>query len=164
MEILIEHNYEDIVDTKYEKMIEEYKDTIKRCVSLCLDEEKILTNNIEIYIRYTDNENIQSINKQYRDIDSPTDVLSFPMYDTFDEIIRQEFKEMPFITFGDIIISIQRVEEQAKEYEHSFERELIYLITHAMFHLLGYDHMDENDKVKMRAKEDKIMNILEIVR
>ncbi len=164
MKLNIIYDYEDISNTKYEDMIKQNEDDIKKCVELCLNEEKINTNNtIEIYIRYTNNEYIKEINKEYRNIDKATDVLSFPMYEKEDlsDLVDEQIE---LKTLGDIIISAEKIEQQAIEYGHAFKRELIYLTTHAMFHLLGYDHIEEEDKKIMRPKEDKIMNILDISR
>ena len=164
MKLNIIYDYEDISNSKYEDMIKENENDIKRCIEECLKEEKIQTNNtIEIYIRYTDNENIRQINNEYRNIDKPTDVLSFPMYEK-EQLSELMDETIEFKTLGDIIISTEKVEEQSIEYGHAFKRELIYLTTHAMFHLLGYDHIEEEDKKIMRPKEDKIMEILDISR
>lgn len=166
MKVSIIYDYDGIRKSKHIDSIKKYKNNIKHCIEKCLNEENIQTNNVELYIKYTANEEIQKINKEFRQIDKPTDVLSFPMYERNDltkEIEKYNVQDIP-ITLGDIVISIEKVEEQAKEYEHSFERELIYLVTHSMFHLLGYDHMEAKDKKIMRAKEEKIMNILNITR
>ena len=97
----------------------------------------------------TDNIEIQSLNAKYRNVDAPTDVLSFEMDDQY---------------LGDIVISMDKVIEQAQEYGHSQKRELAFLVVHGMLHLLGYDHIDEVDRVLMREKEEKILNDLEIFR
>ena len=97
----------------------------------------------------------------YRNIDKETDVLSFPMFE------KEEIEQVPdnqFDVLGDIVISIERVKEQAIEYGHSFERELSYMVVHGFYHLLGYDHMVEEDKIKMREKEENILNKLNIKR
>lgn len=114
----------------------------------------------EVSIVLTDDEHIRNLNKKYRGIDSPTDVLSFPMIDNFNE-------EMPYqdeIPLGDIVISLERVEEQRKDYGHSFERELAYLAVHGLLHLLGYDHMNDDDQREMRAREEEILSGLKITR
>ena len=102
---------------------------------------------------------------EFRNIDKETDVLSFPMFEKqeLDEMIaKKQFEHEDVL--GDIIISIARVEEQAKEYGHSFERELSYMVVHGFYHVMGYDHIKEEDKVKMRPKEEKILNDLKILR
>ncbi len=144
---------------------EEYEKIIKRVLEQCFKEEKLLNSKLYITITLTNPENIKEINKQYRNIERATDVLSFPMFekDELEQKIQNEDFEYPDV-LGDIIISIEKVEEQAKEYEHSFERELSYMIVHGFYHLMGYDHIEEEDKKKMRPKEEKILNDLKIKR
>lgn len=98
----------------------------------------------------TGNEHIQEINKEYRDKDSATDVISFAYHED-----RCDFA--PYTTLGDIIISLERVDEQGIEYEHGFVREFYYVLTHGILHLLGYDHIEEEDKKEMREKEEEIL-------
>lgn len=144
---------------------EEYEKIIKRVLEQCFKEEKLLNSKLYITITLTNPKNIKEINKQYRNIERATDVLSFPMFekDELEQKIQNEDFEYPDV-LGDIIISIEKVEEQAKEYEHSFERELSYMIVHGFYHLMGYDHIEEEDKKKMRPKEEKILNDLKIKR
>ncbi len=143
----------------------EYETIIKKVLSKCLKEEKIENSKMSITVILTTPKQIQHINKVYRGIDKPTDVLSFPMFEK-DEL-DQKIKNNDFVQediLGDIIISVERVKEQAKEYEHSFERELSYMLVHGFYHLMGYDHIQEADKMKMRPKEEKILNDLKINR
>ena len=120
----------------------------------------------EINLLLTDNEGIREFNDEFRHIDQETDVLSFPMFERneIDAIIKEEQKFQVQEVLGDIMISIQRVEQQAKEYGHSFERELAYMLIHGFYHLMGYDHMNEEEKKEMRAKEEKVLNLLNIKR
>ena len=108
---------------------------------------------------------IQEINKQYRNIDRATDVLSFPMFekDELDKKIQENDFENEDI-LGDIVVSVEKVNEQAIEYGHSFERELSYMIVHGFYHLMGYDHIEEDDKKIMREKEENILDKLSISR
>lgn len=131
----------------------------------CFEEEKIEDSKLLITITLADGEYIKKINKEYRNIDRETDVLSFPMFERkeLEEKIKNKMFEYEDV-LGDIIISIPRVEEQAKEYGHSFERELSYMIVHGFYHLMGYDHIKEEDKKEMRPKEEKILNQLNILR
>ena len=156
---MLEIVYKDIEENK------EYEEVIKKVINRCYKEEKIENSKLFITITLTNPENIQKINKEYRDIDKPTDVLSFPMFEKeeLDKKIENNSFEYEDI-LGDIIISIQKVEEQAKEYEHSFERELSYMVVHGFYHLMGYDHIKEEDKAQMRPKEEKILNDLKIQR
>lgn len=151
--------YKDIAEK------EEYINTIKKVLEQCFKEEKIENSKLYVTITLTDEENIKKINKEYRNIDKATDVLSFPMFEK-DELV-QKIKEKSFEhedVLGDIVISIPKVEEQAKEYGHSFERELSYMVVHGFYHLMGYDHIKEEDKKEMRPKEEKILNDLKIIR
>ncbi len=143
----------------------EYEESIKKVIKQCFIEEGLENSKLYITITLTNPENIQKINKKYRNIDKATDVLSFPMFekDELEEKIhKNDFKQEDIL--GDIIISIERVKEQAKEYEHSFERELSYMLVHGFYHLMGYDHIKEEDKIVMRLKEEKILVDLKINR
>lgn len=144
---------------------ETYEKTIKKVIEKCFKEERIENSKLCLTITLTNPENIRKINKEYRNVDRETDVLSFPMFEKEDleeKIKKQAFEHEDVL--GDIVISIKRVEEQAKEYGHSFERELSYMLVHGFYHLMGYDHIEEADKIKMRPKEEKILNDLKIVR
>lgn len=151
---------------------EEYEKTIKRVVKECFEVENLQNTNLYMSITLTDPEEIQRINRQFRNIDKATDVLSFPMFEK-EEIEKikelakekkgQEQTEVEDI-LGDIVISIEKVQEQAKEYGHSFERELAYMIVHGFYHLMGYDHIKEEDKKIMRPKEENVLKRLNINR
>ena len=118
----------------------------------------------EISISIVDNEEIHQINKQFRGIDRPTDVLSFPQL-TFEEGEIMDRNENGEVVLGDIIISLERAREQAEEYSHSLKREIAFLTAHSMLHLLGYDHLDEGpQKKQMRAREEAILAELGITR
>ncbi len=119
--------------------------------------------NCEISISIVDNAEIQQINKQFRNIDCPTDVLSFPML-TFTENEIIEKNENGEIVLGDIIISLERAEEQAKEYGHSLKREIAFLTAHSMLHLLGYDHMEPQEEKEMFTKQKEILEAAGIPR
>lgn len=140
---------------------EEYVKLIQKVVNKCFEVENLQNSNLYISIILTDPKNIQEINKEHRNIDKPTDVLSFPMFEK-NELENANFENTEVL--GDVIISIERVKEQAVEYGHGFDRELAYMVVHGFYHLMGYDHMIEEDKVVMRAKEENVLNKLEIVR
>lgn len=144
---------------------EEYQKIIQKVLKKCFEEEKMIDSKMMVTITLTNAENIKKINKQYRNIDNATDVLSFPMFerDELENKIKNRLFEHEDV-LGDIVISIPKVEEQAKEYGHSFERELSYMIVHGFYHLMGYDHIKEEDKKEMRPKEEKILNQLNILR
>lgn len=110
----------------------------------------------EVSITFVDNEAIHEINKQYRNKDQPTDVISFAMEELGEGEVQIVGEGMPRI-LGDIIISTDRTKEQAEEYGHSFERELGFLAVHGFLHLLGYDHMNEEDEKKMFGRQDDIL-------
>ena len=151
--------YLDIEENK------EYEGIIEKVVKKCFEIENLENSKLYISITLTTPSNIQKINKEYRKIDKATDVLSFPMFEKeeLDEKIEKQDFEYEDI-LGDIIISIEQVKIQAEEYGHSFERELAYMLVHGFYHLMGYDHMEEADKVLMREKEENILNMLEITR
>ncbi len=119
--------------------------------------------NCEVSISIVDNAEIQQINKQFRNIDRPTDVLSFPML-TFTENEIIERNENGEIVLGDIIISLERAKEQAEEYGHSLKREIAFLTAHSMLHLLGYDHMEPQEEQEMFAKQKAILEAAGIPR
>lgn len=122
----------------------------------------------EINVLVTDDEGIHQINLEQRDIDRPTDVLSFPMFELEpgehpDELDADPETEL--VPLGDMVISLERAGEQAREFGHSVEREVCYLTVHSVLHLLGYDHMDEGPmKAQMRAREEEILGALGITR
>ena len=143
----------------------EYEKTIKKVIEQCFKEENMEDSKLYISITLTTPEHIHEINKQYRNVDRATDVLSFPIFEKeeIDEKIRNHDFEHEDV-LGDIVISIEKVEEQAKEYGHSFEREFAYMLVHGFYHLMGYDHIQEEDKVIMRVKEEKVLKKLGIRR
>ena len=124
---------------------------IERAVEAVLTEEEC-DGNFEISVSFVTNEEIKKLNKEYRNVDNETDVLSFPMNEEFDGVT----------ILGDIVISTQKIIEQADDFGHSPEREMVYLTVHSMLHLLGYDHMENDEKSAMRAKEKEIMKNLKI--
>ena len=113
-------------------------------------------NTCEVSVTFTDNEKIQKINNEFRGIDKPTDVLSFPLTD-------YESNDVPFVdeldgSLGDIVISLERAKEQAEEFGHSFDREIAFLTVHSMLHLLGYDHVNnEEEELDMRRRQSDVL-------
>lgn len=127
----------------------------------------------EVNLILTDNEEIHKINKEYRDIDRPTDVLSFPMidYDLPGDFSRVEESQEDYfnpetgeLILGDIIVSVDKVFEQAESYNHSVIREFAFLVAHSMFHLCGYDHMEPEEAKIMEQKQSDILAKLNIHR
>ena len=152
---ILELNYLDIDEN------DSYKEIIKKVLKKCFEIEKLENKNLYVNVVLTNAKNIKSINKEHIGIDKETDVLSFPMFEK-NEIANLDNTNEDIL--GDMVISIERVEEQAKEYGHSFERELAYMVVHSFYHLLGYDHMTEEDKKEMREKEENVLGILGIRR
>ena len=140
-----------------------YDEIISKVIEECFNVENLCDSKLYVNIILTTPEHIRKYNKQYRNIDKPTDVLSFPMFEKEEiesKIQNKDFENIDIL--GDMIISIPQVELQAKEYEHSFERELGYMVVHSFYHLMGYDHIKEEDKKVMRPKEETVLNNLNI--
>lgn len=145
--------YKNITDVKVDKSI---MYDMKKCVRATVARE-YEDGEFEVYITVCDNEYIHSLNAEYRGVDRPTDVLSFPM-DDFD--LPDGLKEL-----GDIVISIDKATEQAAEYGHSLRREMCFLCVHSMLHLLGYDHeQGEEQRIEMERMQDEILDSLGITR
>ena len=122
-------------------------------------------NKLSVSITLTDLKNIRNLNCKHRNIDKETDVLSFPMFEKEEidkKVAKNDFQIEDIL--GDMVICIPKVEEQAEEYGHSFERELSYMVVHSFYHLMGYDHMEEEPKKEMRQKEEYILKQLGITR
>lgn len=160
MSLMINNKQDKYDTTEIEKLIETvYEKTL---------EERKMDSNYEVSVTFVDNEEIRKINRDYRNIDTPTDVLSFPMIDYKSNSKPNDVENMDLdsgeIVLGDIVISLERAHEQSIDYGHSFQREIAFLMVHGMLHLLGYDHMEENDRKKMRAEEEKILSVLNMER
>lgn len=150
----------------------EYKDLTERVINGALDFIEC-PYEAEVNVLFTDNTSIQEINKKNRDIDAPTDVLSFPIgeypvpgnFDTLEEEQPEVFHpETGELMLGDIVISVERVVSQAEEFGHSEERELGFLLAHSVLHLCGFDHMEEEERLIMEEKQRQIMDTLKIYR
>ena len=128
--------------------------------------EGLNTEACQLSVTFVGLDEIHELNKTYRGVDSSTDVLSFPQYDPEDlEFYRENPEETPDeLMLGDVVICREKAAEQAKEFGHSFQRELIYLFTHSVLHLLGYDHEEPEDKAAMRKREEEIMKWLGLPR
>ena len=130
----------------------ELEETINIVIEKTFEYEDVEPRNVSVLI--TDNDEIHELNLEYRQKDSPTDVLSFPLFDEDGNLDEEEL--------GDIVISLERAKAQAEEYNHSLKREVAFLTAHSMLHLLGYDH--ENGEQEMYTKQDDILNELGITR
>jgi probable rRNA maturation factor len=129
---------------------------VENVLQFAADKEKI-EEGTELSITFVDNARIQEINREYRNKDAATDVISFAMEEMGEDEIQIIGEDIPRV-LGDIIISIERTKEQAHEYGHSFERELGFLALHGFLHLLGYDHMTESDEKVMFTKQKEILD------
>lgn len=135
---------------------------IKKAVNMALTAEGIVENCI-VSVMLTDDEGIRRVNREFRGIDSATDVLSFPMNELspgdFDARNCERDMDSGALLLGDMMISIPRCEKQGEEFGHGYDREIMYLTVHSILHLLGYDHVDEGEmKKQMRAREKAIMH------
>lgn len=143
---------------EFKKLNEDLLERIKSVINECLDYEGY-SGDYEVSLSFVTNDEIRTLNRDYRGIDKVTDVLSFPLLT--DDEFDVDYEEQ---SLGDIVISIERANEQAKEYNHSLEREICFLVCHSMFHLLGYDHMEEEEAKEMHSKEEEVLNKLSITR
>lgn len=158
MTVTVEYEAEKRLDLPWEEIIREI-------VEASLDFEGC-PYEAEVNVILTDNDGIREINRQQRDIDAPTDVLSFPMvdyerpsdFDHVEEAVEDYFNpETGELMLGDIVISVDKVEEQAGKYGHSQRRELAFLVAHSMLHLCGYDHMEDGEREEMEARQREIL-------
>ena len=159
-------NHELSIETEVEGA-EPYADLLRQVIPAALEAEGVAVP-WEVDVLFTDDEGIHQINLEQREVDRPTDVLSFPMFDLQPGEHPTEEDADPgtgLVPLGDMVISWEQVAAQAKEYGHSNRRELAYLVGHSVLHLLGYDHLDEGvEKARMRAREEAILAELGITR
>lgn len=138
-------------------------ETLRKAAAICIGMD-----NVEISLSFVSLEEIHELNREYRGVDSPTDVLSFPMFENLEEIKEygQQIADLEEedIPIGDVVICMDKIREQAAEFGHSQERETAYLFTHSILHLLGYDHMTDEDKKEMRKREEEVMAELSLTR
>ena len=132
-------------------------DKLREAASACTDLD------VEISLSFVSLDEIHELNRDYRGVDRPTDVLSFPMFESIGELedacgeLEEEGQTVPL---GDVVICMDKIIEQAEEFGHTREREMVYLFTHSVLHLLGYDHETEEDRKQMRAREEEIMDAI----
>lgn len=156
MKIFIDYNNEQDKLSPPEDM----EKLIEQCTAAALEEEEI-AEDAEVSVTLVDNARIREMNAEFREIDRETDVLSFPLGD---ENGFEVDPDTDAILLGDIVISLEKAQSQAEEYGHSFKREVAFLVTHSLFHLLGYDHMTEDEEKEMFAKQEKVLQQLGITR
>ncbi|MGA9227428.1 MAG: rRNA maturation RNase YbeY [Mesobacillus sp.] len=148
----LEIDFLDEINELAQQEIEE----IEKLLNFAAGKENIQAGS-ELSVTFVSNERIQEINREYRDKDQPTDVISFALEEMGEGEIEVVGADMPRV-LGDIIISVPRTREQAEEYNHSFMRELGFLAVHGFLHLLGYDHMNEQDEKKMFDRQKEILD------
>jgi probable rRNA maturation factor len=161
MSVLIDNRQEAIaVDEAMEALVVQVVDkvlTYEKC-----EEE------YEVSISLVDNEEMRSLNMEYRGIDKETDVLSFPMVEFIDEVLEKEDEDAEYIeeeiVLGDIVISMEKALEQSEEFGHSFIRELAFLLVHGMLHLLGYHHEDGASEGEIFDKQESILEEMNLIR
>lgn len=164
MTISIENEYRETLDLPYEEIIE-------RVVNAALDQEGC-PYECEVNVLLTDDGAIEEMNREFREIQKSTDVLSFPMIDYekaadfegFDDRGELFNPETGELLLGDIVVSMDHVKAQAREYGHSEKRELAFLVAHSMLHLMGYDHMEEDERILMEEKQESILQSCGYVR
>lgn len=161
MAILIE-NMQDKTE-----ITEKITDLLKKAIELSLQQEGFDTPS-EISVLLVNDEEIQEINREQRNLDKPTDVLSFPMVEMEQgEMLSNEGDydlDENLLLLGDIVISMETTQRQAEEYGHSLERELAFLVTHGVFHLLGYDHLEEKEEQVMIGKQEAVLEAMGLTR
>lgn len=140
----------------------DYIDLLTRLLNFASEKEGI-SQEAEMSVNFVHNKEIQELNRNYRQKDSPTDVISFAMQESVEGEMDIIGEDMP-LTLGDIVISVDKAKEQADDYGHSFERELAFLTVHGFLHLLGYDHMNKSDEEKMFGKQEAILGAFGIER
>lgn len=156
-------NIETINDQELLEITEKEEKLIEKVILMTAELEGIEDG--DVVVTLVDDDKIHSLNKEYRGIDRPTDVLSFAMNDESEDEMEIFYDDEEIDnTLGDIIISIPRTIEQAKDYGHSFERELGFLTVHGFLHLLGYDHDTEEDEKIMFSKQEKVLENLQLLR
>ena len=161
-------NHEILMETEVDGA-EPYAELLRRVIPAALEAEGVPFP-CEVDVLFTDDAGIQAINREQRDVDRPTDVLSFPMFNLTPGVppTLEDVEADPgtgLVPLGDMVLSLERAEAQGAEYGHGPEREAAYLAVHSVLHLLGYDHLDEGpQKAQMRAREEAILNGLGITR
>ena len=152
MKVAIRNNQKKVKTTK------ETRDLVRLAVKTSLEYMGFDTN-VEISVLFTDDEEIRDLNREHRNIDRPTDVLSFPMfeYDEDGNFIEEDVNSEGEIILGDIVLSLERAALQAEEYGHSLSREIGFLTVHSMLHLFGYDHMTSEDEEEMFSYQNEIL-------
>lgn len=133
--------------------------TLEKAAVLCVEKDGLPAERAEISLTLVSEEEIRELNRVYRNVDKPTDVLSFPLIEDFGSLPQEDD-----LLLGDVVICLEQAKAQAAEYGHSEEREIVYLFVHSVCHLLGFDHMEEAEKAEMRQREEEVMTLLQLER
>ena len=154
----------EFIDLLNEGALKSYRGAMKKILRR-IKKELNVKQKLGLSVTLCDNNHIKDLNKIYRKKDMPTDVLSFAMEDDENKALIEEIGKLSKVReIGDIVISYEKAKAQADEYNHSLNREMCFLFTHGVLHLLGYDHMNENDEEVMFALQEKILSDLKINR
>ncbi len=151
----------EIIVNDESAVTEQMMDKLREAASACTQLD------VEISLSFVSLDEIHELNRAYRGVDRPTDVLSFPMFDDMDElemVCGESDDGGQAVPLGDVVICMDKIIEQAEEFGHSRERETVYLFTHSVLHLLGYDHEKEEDRTVMREREEEIMDLIGLSR
>ena len=139
--------------------LEKITEYMEKAGDYCLEKEGIDPTKADVSVTFVEPDEIQELNRTYRDKDAVTDVLSFPQFEDLSEL-----DELEEICLGDVVICLERAKEQAEEFGHSLEREILYLYVHSIYHLLGYDHETDEEKEEMRQLEEAAMSYIGLER
>lgn len=142
-----------------EELTEDLYEKLEKLCDIAMEQEGLASKEGEVSLSFVSEEEIQQLNEAYRGVDKVTDVLSFPQYESKADIAME-----PYAVLGDVIICLDVAENQAQNYGHSLEREICYLFVHSIMHLLGYDHMEDEEKEEMRRAEENVLSKLNITR
>lgn len=142
-----------------DKLDKELLDKMNEAADFLMAEEGVDADRAEISLTLVSPEEIKELNAQFRNVDSVTDVLSFPQFED-----KEGLPDGGEICLGDVVICVERAAEQAEEYGHGIQREMVYLFVHSLLHLLGYDHIEDDERHVMREKEEHVMEHVDLGR
>lgn len=159
-----------IFSDEFDKLTPEMWSLMERAADIALMtefrelENITLENEPELSVTVVDDSEILELNREYREKDSVTDVLSFPQFEGHEELLADLLDDESETLIGDVVICYEQAERQAREYGTGLTREMLYLFVHSVMHLFGYDHMDEEEKAVMRAREEEVLSAIGVNR
>ena len=159
-----------IFSDEFDKLTPEMWDLMERAADISLHTEFSelssieLENEPELGVTVVDDSEILELNREYREKDSVTDVLSFPQFEGHEDLLEDLLNDESETLIGDVVICFEQAERQAEEYGTGLTREMLYLFVHSVMHLFGYDHMDEEEKAVMRAREEEVLSAIGVNR